>query len=262
MVRKLLSIFSHSFEGKVWNIVADRQGERLLIETRKGSEFSTAFHIYDRASNSLMIKNLSFEEKWWIGISFFDGKLAVFHVFQGTDNPDQKEFFAYDLYEKKILWDKADINIVDFREHSFVAYAGENGEAQPYDLMTGSRLTSPVTGETVPGENVFLKYPLHYAQGTDHFNTVARFLSKLGFVELQRGIDYFEGHGVVIMAFYRGGTELVNELVVMDMEQDIVLQECLGTGLKGISDRAFFIYHNTLIFVKDNTDFFTFQLPQ
>lgn len=261
MVRKLFPIFSHSFTGKVWNIVSDRRGDQLLIETREESKFSTTFYIYDRVNNTLTIKDLAFEEKWWIGISYFNGPVVVFHTFPGSENPDQKEFFAYDLHQQEVLWNKTDINIIDFDDDSLLAYSEDGEVAQKYDLMTGEPITLGSTAARGKERHKFIKHPFHYAQGSDHFTTVAQFLSQHGFEGLERGIDYFEGNEVVIMAFYQGGTELVNDLLVMNMDQEVILQERLGSGLKGISDRAFFICHNTLIFVKNNTDFFSFQLP-
>ena len=137
MVRKLLPIFSHSFTGKVWNIVSDRRGDQLLIETREESKFSTTFFIYDRVNNTLTTRDLTFEEKWWIGISFFNGRVVVFHTFPGSDNPDQKEFFAYDVLQREILWTKNGINVIDFDHDSLLAYPGDDEMAQKYDLMTG-----------------------------------------------------------------------------------------------------------------------------
>ena len=260
MERKLLPIFSHAFQGKIWNIVAETHGKQLLLEVRNESDFSTIFFVYDHARHSLTITDLSFDENWWIGASHFDRDIVVFHIFPESENPDQKEFFAFNLQDQQILWHQKDLSIVEFEGDSFLAI--KNEETQRFDLTTGHPVTDVNTQDKTMGENIFLKYPFHYPQGTDHFNTVQQFLSELGQSNLQRGVDYFEANGVVILAWYTGGTKLANDLMVMDMNKNVLLHEQIGHDLKGISDRSFFVYHDTLIFVKDNTDFLSYQLPR
>lgn len=260
-MRKLELIFSHSFEGKLWNMVSEPSGNYLLLEIRNADTLSASFYIYDRKDASLQLKPISFEENWWIGISYFTDKLIVFHVFPETDDPAVKTFFCYDIVHHRTLWKMEQIDILSFSEHSMKVITKGETQVRQFDLFSGKIQPESLENRTQPDTN-FIRYPFHYVQGTAHFETVEKFLSSIDIGPVERGVDYFEGNGVVVIAYYTGGTKLVNDLIVIDLNKNILLNERLGKELGGISDRAFFVFHDTLIFVKDTTHFFCYQLPK
>ncbi|WP_185154321.1 DUF4905 domain-containing protein [Fulvivirga sp. M361] len=260
MARILEPIFSHSFEGKIWNIVSESSGQHLLLEVRDQQNFFTSFYIYDHTDRSFNKKAISFEEKWWIGISHFTRDLIVFHTFPETDDPSVKEFFGYNVKQSRISWTKKSMDIVSFEMNSFNAITKGEMAVRQFDLASGALMTGNPSSKTQEDTN-HVQYPFHYAQGDDHFDTVREFLASLNVHHIERGVDYYEGHAVVVISYYTGGTKLDNDLLVIDFNRSILLKECLGSELSGISDRAFFIFHDTLIFVKDNTNFLSYQLP-
>ena len=201
------------------------------------------------------------EENWWVGCTYFFENVILFHTFADSENPDQKSYLAYDIKDRKVLWEKSDILITALEGNRISVRRLEADKAHIIDLRTGEMVENGIDKEFP--KNNFAQFPFHYSPGSEYHQTVTRFLDTLG-IECDKsfGVDYLEGNGWVIVSYYTKHEYLENRLVVLDLEKNVLLMESLGKQLKGIADRPFFVYHSNLIFVKDNSDFLSFQLSQ
>lgn len=259
MVRNLQKNFSHSFDGKVWNIESEVNGDYLVIEVRNEDTLTASFFTYNSLDNSLSESPIILEETWWVGITGAVGKVIIFHAFTDTENPQHKSFFAWDVEKKKVIWAKTDISLVEFGDRYI--QARRDDEPLFINMETGEEEMTQEFMKLV--ENKPIGLPFHYVPDTDHYNTVSGFLRMIGMdADSGHGIDYLEVSGVVILSYYLKADHLENRLIVMDTERHVLLNEKLGDHLKGIADRPFFVYGDSLIFVKDYTDFFSYQLSR
>ncbi|MEM9388868.1 MAG: DUF4905 domain-containing protein [Bacteroidota bacterium] len=258
-MRNLQKNFSHSFDGKVWNIESEVNGDYLVIEVRNEDSLTAAFFTYNTLDHSLSGSPIILEETWWVGITGAVGKVIIFHTFTDTENPQQKSFFAWDIEKKKVIWAKTDISLVEFGDRYI--RARREDELIFINMETGEEEATEEFMKLI--ENKRIRLPFHYVPDTDHYNTVSGFLRMIGMdADSGYGIDYLEVSGLVILSYYLKADHLENRLIVIDTEKRVLLKEKLGVGLKGIADRPFFVYGDSLIFVKDYTDFFSYQLSQ
>lgn len=256
---QLESNFSYTFEGKVWNMVISENGSNLLFEIRNDEEFQTSFFVLDLDKRDFKLSAISFEEEWWIGITHTTEDLILFHTYENQDNPDDKSYFGYSISGNRILWQESGWNIT--RIHGTVAELTDNQTQKTrfIDIRSGEKT---VIDDLTPGEeNKTLGHSFHYAEGSEYFNTVKKFLASVLNVHIVAGVEYCECKGKVIISYYLNHQDkLVNKLLVISTGKEILLDEDLGTNLSGISDNTFFIYADNLIFVKEKHHFFIYPL--
>ncbi|MBL6445524.1 DUF4905 domain-containing protein [Fulvivirga sp. 29W222] len=264
---KLNLNFSYSFNGKIWNIISHHEKELLLLEVREDEKFQVHYNLLNTRTGQFVLEGLTFEESWWIGAASLTGNIILFYTFPDQDNPDVKDVFAYDFQLKKVLWKKEHQNIIDVAGGKAWLMDEDGETATCYNLLTGDSLKmneSSIISANGKGEveNKFLKKPFNYREGSDYFNTVSQFLAASVSLHIVKSVDYYEDDQVLIMSFYypNKNNKLANDLLAVDHNGNHLLMEKLGDNLNGISDDTFFIYDNKLIFVKDNVNFFIYQL--
>jgi hypothetical protein len=102
--------------------------------------------------------------------------------------------------------------------------------------------------------------PLHYREGESGFETVKKYLMRIGEKELITGVDYLEHAGFVVLSVYVEEDGLANFLIVLDQEGTVVLREKAGGNLKGIGIDTFFILEGSLFFVKNKRELLRYKL--
>lgn len=251
--------FSCAFDGKVWNIESEINGKYLIIEVRNEETFTTSFFVYDSQNNQLIGEAIGLDETWWTGVTYAVNDVIVFHTFQDTDNPLDKKFLAMDKNSRKILWEKSDLTFKQFGKEFLL---GTRGDDLLYiNIKTGQEEKDKNGIGTL--ENKWLQFPFHYVPNSEHHKTVYDFLGLIGMdSDKNYGIDYLEKDGIVIISYYTKKEYLENRLIVINTDRKVLLEEVLGSQLKGIADRPFFVNHDSLIFVKNSTDFLSYQLSR
>lgn len=262
-MRKLNVNFSHSFNGKVWNIISHQDRNLLLIEVRDTEKFTVSFSILDVLAGRLIMEDRRFDEPWWIGVSWFGEDMIIFHTWPSQDNPDFRDYFAFDIVNDKILWTLNDASIFDMDLRYIQVLHRSEGEVRLYDRLSGKEAREAEPENHLVGkENNLVKKAFHYGEGSDHFSTVRAFLKKVTARDAVKGVDYYENAEVIIIScYFLNDNQFDNHLFVFDHEGDVLLDTVLDKELNGISTDTFFIYGNNLIFVEQKRDFFIYQLP-
>ncbi len=256
---KIESNFSHSFEGKVWNLMMTEDGESLLFEIRDDTAFKTSYSMLSLERLSFEVDELNFEEEWWIGVTYATKDVILFHTYENPDNPDDRRYFTFDVNKRTVLWEGADLNLTHVENLIAEHVDPETHEHQYIDIMSGQQVIKKEVKPVV--ENKKVNYAFHYVEGSEYFNTVDKFLASVLSVRLVEAVDYYQFEkGVVISYYLREGNVLSNRLVVVSMERKVLFEETLGENLTGISDNTFFIYGDNLIFVKEKQHFFIYPL--
>ncbi|ELR71836.1 hypothetical protein C900_02211 [Fulvivirga imtechensis AK7] len=261
---KLNLNFSHSFNGKVWNIISHPDRELLLIEVRNKEAMEVYYSLLNVSTREFLLEGLQFDEHWWIGVSWFIDDVIVFHTWPEEDNPDFRYYFGFDISGRQILWKMADKNILDIKGYSMEVITKGEQEIEFYNVLSGSKI-SPADAMNDFGkkQNKSVEKPFHYREGSDYFDTVSDFIRTMTGKEAVRGTDYYENDEVMIMSVYflNQNDKLDNHLFVVDHQGDPLMDIQLENDSEGISAETFFIYHNKLIFVAHTRDFFIYQLP-
>ncbi|MEM8567573.1 MAG: DUF4905 domain-containing protein [Bacteroidota bacterium] len=258
-MKNLQKNFSHVFNGKIWNIESEVNGDYLIIEVRDEDSFETSFFVYHPGSTEELSDPILLEESWWTGITHVAGQTILFHIFKDTENPEDKKYQAVNIRSSEVVWEISDISFTEYGLN-FVKGIKDN-RSITINIQNGNEANKKILTDTA--KNNYLYYPFHYTPKSGHHHTVHSFLSSIGMnSDNSYGIDYFEMKDLVIISFYYKGKGLENRLIVLNQAREIMLDEILGTDLKGITDRSFFIYRDSLIFVQEHSDFFSYQLSQ
>ena len=135
---QLKPLWSHTVRGVIWRLVP-AGNSRFVGEARDLDKKSTTFFCLDRTTGNPFWEDLSFEEKWWIGIECVTGGVLILHTFATPDLPVHKGIIAVDLENGRHLWSSRDLTYVSADEGRLVA------------LLTKDRLDSPVEIEARTG---------------------------------------------------------------------------------------------------------------
>ncbi|UII27275.1 DUF4905 domain-containing protein [Fulvivirga maritima] len=256
-MRKLNLNFSYLFEGKVWNIISSSD-QSLLIEVRHPDQFVVEYSLLDLNKEAFVFEGLRFEENWWISAAHIHNDNALFYTYGGKDNPDYKDFFSYSISAEKVIWTQEDVRLLKAVNDRLLFEIKGKEEQLTLGLVSGNEVGSIVDDEH---RNKSIVQPFYYQQNTKHFETVHKFIQKKWQIESEKGVHYFENETFVIISYYYAENKgLTNNLVVMDRQGNLLLQEVIGKDLPGIADDTFFIYDDQLIFVKENSELFVYQL--
>jgi hypothetical protein len=255
---RLEFLFSHVFDGIVWNTLISGKSSLLLLEIRNPEKKKTTFAAFDFTSNQLLWDSLTFEEPWWINLSAVEGDIAFFTVYTETNNPDQKSLLAYRLSTRSIIWWQNDFSLVSVSEKGVTGYSHKFGLKELYLDIESGRVVA--AGNELPQQNLLAIRPFHYRAGEKEFETVKTFLRKIVRQEAELGIDYLETDRFIFISCYVRETGLANYLIVLSLDGEVLLNEKAGENLKGIGIDTFFLLEGSLFFVKNKCELVRYKL--
>jgi hypothetical protein len=252
-------LFSHGFEGVVWNMQVAEKAGMLIIEVRNAEKKHVSFAALDLSTNRFLWENVEFDEPWWINLSAVRDDVILLTHYTEAANPDQKSLLAYSISGRKLLWWQNDFSLVSVNDIAVAGYSQKYGvKPLVLDIFTG-KVTNGDTLES-PAQNLSVIRPLHYREGESGFETVKKYLMRIGEKEIVSGVDYLEHAGFVVLSVYVQEDGLANFLIVLDQEGTVVLREKAGGNLKGIGIDTFFILEGSLFFVKNKRELLRYKL--
>jgi hypothetical protein len=136
--KKIIGYLKHNNKKQIWRILIS-ETDKLLIEERDVKTREVFFSCYNLSTKAKIFSNFQFEEKAWIGIEAVEKDIIIFHFYLKPDMPQHKGFFAYDLKQKKILWQNETLTYFFSDNEKIVAFQ-QQFEGRFYveiDLQTG-----------------------------------------------------------------------------------------------------------------------------
>lgn len=255
---RLQLLFSHTFDGIVWNTIVSGKSSLLLLEVRNADARRTSFSAFDFKTNRMILENISFDEPWWINLAAAVGDLALFTIYTETNNPDQKSLLAYQVTTKRILWWQNDFSLVSVAEGSVTGYSHKFGLKElTLSIGSGKVISAPI-GQ--PLQNLNVIRPFHFKAEDTGFVTVRSYLTTVMKLDPVLGMDYLEADSFIFISCYVQEAGLANYLIVMTAEGDVVLNEKAGENLKGIGIDTFFLLQGSLFFVKNRSELVRYKV--
>jgi hypothetical protein len=255
---RLEFLFSHVFDGIVWNTLTSERPSMLLLELRNPEKKRTTFAAFDIEANRLLWDDLTFEEPWWINLSATGQGMAFFTIYTETNNPDQKSLLAYDLSSRAISWWQNDFSVIAVGQTSVSGYSHKFGLKQlTLDILSGKVINGPID---LPQQNLKAIRPFHYKAGETGFETVKSYLNRIIKQAPELGIDYLEAEELIFISCYIREPGLANYLIVLTSEGDVLLHEKAAENLKGIGIDTFFLLEGSLFFVKNKCELIRYKL--
>lgn len=250
MVKKLELHFSRPFEADIWEqSISD---SRLLLTMRDAQSLNVSFSLMNLTDGSFIFEDLTFEEDWWVSVYHFFSDVALFQVYEDTQDIEARSYFALDLNSQEAIW-SLDSVIALGRQGDFVQMRSREDESDPFwiDIRSGEVLNS-FPEEIVVGDISYqVKSPLHYTEEGAHFQTVKQFLAQRHGIEIVKACDYLEYRNHAFIAYHKqAGESLEHFLSVISPGGELILHQKRDSDLKGLISGAFFIAEEQLIFVE------------
>jgi len=254
-------LFSHRFQGTIWNTLAVETENRLVIEVREDVNFKVTFSLLDYAKGKLIWKDISLPESWWISLAAANKNTVLLNKFMNKGgNPDRKSLIALDANTATIRWEMEELSFYDWNESEIFGYRTKDDLVQVrINLVTGQLVEEPwqPKPENVKPES---PKPVFYAEGTPHFETVKKFVAQADYV-ITKGVEYLEFNDWIIVSVYvEESAKLANYLLVFSETGELVLTLKLGEKLGGLGSDTFFILSGCLFLVQNKTDLVAYRL--
>lgn len=131
-------LYSAQSDGIIWKLALDDDSEILIWEIRS-SDKKVSFSAYDFKHQKELFHHFSFEEEWLLGLSCIKKGIAYFHGYESEFSPVQKGIIAFDLLNKKIIWQNFSVSTQEFYQEGIVVFDPRVSprKYQLLDLNTG-----------------------------------------------------------------------------------------------------------------------------
>jgi hypothetical protein len=96
--------YSHNNKRQIFRLIATETG-KIVIEERDTEEKQAYFNCLNIENGKKIIKNLQLDEKFWLGIESIYNDVIFFHKFVKPDLPQHNGIIAYDINDKRTLWE-------------------------------------------------------------------------------------------------------------------------------------------------------------
>jgi hypothetical protein len=257
---KLNFNFSHTFPGAVWNTLSVPDTDLLIIEVRNEDKREATFSVLDIRQNQFRWKDKIFDETWWIGLTAATPDILMLHLYQNTDNPDEKSLLGWHIQDQKLLWKLNDFrfNYLDDK-YLYGCFTNNDMEVLAIDFHTGE-IDENVRPTNALKENIMLQMPFQYVDGNVHFETVKSFLTSKLKVTPILGVEYLEYERLLFISYLVLEKSLANYLVVFTDEGELLLHEKLDDQLKGLGLDTFFILSGCLVFVRNKSEMISYRI--
>lgn len=101
---KITKNFTFNNKRQIWRILPT-ETNKLVVEERDTEKQQVYFNVLNLSDGRNLLKNFQLDEKFWIGIEAVKKDIIYFHRFVKPDLPQHTGIIAFDLNNKKILWE-------------------------------------------------------------------------------------------------------------------------------------------------------------
>jgi len=251
---------AETFQGIVWNTLADGNNSRLFLEVRNPELKTVSFSALNLRNNQWLWKDLVLDEPWWVSLRAAQQDILLFTVYTDAGNPDQKSVVAYDVMKNQLAWWQNSFSLTSVNSRYAMGIDSRfPGKETFLDLFTGQAV-SHVDFDLEDSQNFPVIRPFQYEEGTAHFDTVKDFLNdRLGILPVAT-IEYLEFEGLIMMSVFLREEGLANYLYGLSASGEVLIEEKLGANLKGVGLDTFFVFSGHLLFVKNKNELRSYKI--
>lgn len=271
---KAKNVYAYKSGNQIWRLLIS-ENDYLLIEARDTDKKEAFFNCIDLSSMKNLFTNIQFKENYWIGVEKFYKNILLLHGYGKPDMPGHKGIIAYDVIEKKIVWQNNDLSFLFLFNDNVYAYI-QQFEGRVYykiDLASGDKtekleLTNDeinsLRQKSMEAENysnyIFPEF-LNLEDSNDKAkNIISKEIGKknlVGETELAIKNDF------LCFNFHYKSTDgsLINQFYCYNSRKGKSLfSEILNKGVSFPAPDSFFIYKNLLLFIRDKSEVCIYQL--
>lgn len=252
-------------DGIVWRLVPSTGGF-LVGEERDVEKKTVRFFCLDSEEGKPLWQRLTFEEQWWIGIEAVHGGVVFLHAFASPDLPEHRGITAVDLERGLTLWSSPDLAFHAVHGTSlYVTKWGPGGAVLlAVDPRTGSVARQLDPGEKVPPalegslpEGVVFPVPVDLLADNSHGGREIQ--ASVSTESLVGPVEAVNEDNLTVFSYHERADTAANEpprfnrlLRILDRRTGTpVFEETLEAGVGAVVPDSFFLYNDTLLYVKD-----------
>jgi hypothetical protein len=263
--------YIYSKNRQIWRIIPGGQ-DKLVIEERDPATREVFFSCIDMKSGNVILENLQFDEKFWIGVEEVYKDVIFFHKYQKPDLPGHADIIAYDIKKQKELWRSDEYLfslIYDDTLYGFRSFF----EGQKYyqlDYLTGDLISELGDNFTQIGHLKELRetevykgyhFPEVFSPSIKEIDSIFEELRTE--VLISGKIDYYVTGNMLLTSYHTvsDNGKLQNNFRALDISsKKVIFEEILNKEITNYIPDSFFLINDLVFLLKEKEMLFVFLI--
>jgi hypothetical protein len=264
--RSLPIEWEYRANGVIWRLLPSGNG-MFIGEDRGLERKEVTFFCLHRETGTPLWKNVTYSEKWWIGLEAVHGETIFLHEYSTPDMPEHKKIIAVDARSGKCRWINEQLTFIAADDRFVYGKKNlfEDDVVCELDVERGN-LVREIDRSEIPKLHI-LTSPTHpqiefpNRVGSDYAmpDTLKTVFQRLGLNEDNRtGVEYLEVNDVLVVSWYEemeddAGDKNLRQLlnVVGWKKSDIRYSDCIAERVSAVIPELFFRMGNRIHYIKE-----------
>lgn len=251
------------------------------MEIRDELTRQVSFSCINLLTGKVIWEKLKPEKSWWLSLVGIFDEYLILHKYSSKQKPEPEAVLILNIQTGNTLERIDDWIFFNYVENILTVYQLQNNEPVYRDVKlitlssvgtrtTAESLTSSSVGtlttveslqqvECRPSHNSIIE-TTHYPEDSPHFPTIYKFLYRLLNIDAVKAVDYLEISNIIIISYYiYRDKSFQNYLLVTNRSRQILLNDLIAET-EGIGIDTFTVKSDTLLYVKNQTQFVGYKL--
>jgi hypothetical protein len=267
--------YSFSNKRNIWRLIPSESGY-LVIEERDLNTKEVFINCLKTADGKVIFKNFQLDEKYWVGIETVNNDIIFFHKFRKPDMPGHKGIYAFDILNKKLIWQNDELIFLLAIDATVYAYQSTFEGRQYFVInylngsileeLTDVREINKLREKSMRNDfvNSFL-IPQKFMESDaaiDSKNTLKRLLDGRKIIG---DVNWLKYNDYIMYNFHLANPKgtLNNCFEVFDTAKNkIVLKEEINSNLRGPVFESFFMIRDMLFLLIEKQQLVVYRIMQ
>ena len=261
-------IINHNFQGKIWNSTFSE--EYCVLEIRDELTRQVSFSCINLLTGKVIWEKLKPEKSWWLSLVGIFDEYLILHKYSSNQKPEPEAVLILNIQTGNTLERIDDWIFFNYVENILTVYQLQNNQPVFKDikLIKSSSVNTGTHSQTTV-ENTKIQQtkchtinnsPIHYPEDSPYFPTIYKFLYRLLNIDAVKAVDYLEISNIIIISYYiYRDKSFQNYLLVTNRSRQILLNDLIAET-EGIGIDTFTVKSDTLLYVKNQTQFVGYKL--
>jgi hypothetical protein len=265
---KIKKKYVHNNNRQIFRLLPSNN-DKLVIEERNIEKKQAYFNCLNITNGKKIFKNLQLDEKFWIGIETVYNDVILFHKFRKPDMPQHLGVLAFDINNKKIIWENAEHTFLFVKDKKVFTFQQlfEKREYFALDINTGevidklgtdSNSINLLREEVIASEDFSnYQFPISFVNQGGLDQRVIDVMQKLREKNVITGkIEYVLKEELLMFNFHKieEDNSLKNSFKAVDLSNgNYILEKVLNFRANAFVPDSFFLKDNMLFLLIERT---------
>ena len=268
---KIYKNYSYSNNRQIWRIIPGGSN-KLVIEERDTATREVFFSCIDMNTGMVLLENLQFDEKFWMGVEEVYKDVIFFHKYQKPDMPGHADIIAYDINTKQELWRSSEYLFSLVYDNKLYCFKNmfEGKKYYQLDYLTGELISelgedfSQISHLKQLRENEVYKgyrFPEVYSSPVNEIDTIIVELKTEQ--KISGKIDYLTADNLLLISYHTAldDGKLQNNFKSLDISsKKVIFKETLNKEISNYIPDSFFLINNLVFLLKEKETLFVFLI--